>query len=990
LSISQAGPPPVALRPNGEIQMTSVDEPIFEEEETGEGDGAFDLPARSLYIGTVAEAAIPEEMPTLYLDLQVAKQLQAEGQRSIKTDKEVAGILLGTKSPDNQAIKISHIAIAVDEDSSPVHFKFTYSVWDDLIDQMERMSREAGEELLLLGWYHTHPNMSVFLSRYDLRTHRDFHRPYQFALVLAPRRGTRDTSMGFFCNRGGETPLVPGVRVFGTDQRKEVTGALPWRFQIIEAEGIEEGETLPAGASEPVDDTPALYQLGVVRMEDADWLRLGVDKVEGPALSILEGMAGAVVETHQDRLGVLLGTIDPNNHVTITRVRFLGHLGVDPSRERVELVGALRFMAQTFPASGEQKIVGVVRIVSPHQFKAGDTYDPTANNIRIAQMLGEVGYDLDLVPFQVGLVLYPGIEEEVLFFQVFAQHKSSRPVPLMSLQAMAPRSLRANERYEPVGEAVFIVESDPCMLPPGYVPPSTIGVGSSAPRLGSMLDTMDDDEEPTKINQVTGSGIDWDSLPDEDDEEDVVPQRKSLVPVVLLLSGLAAVVILLLLLNLLARRQEGAETGPTTGPGTDAELVELGAPYTYALVGCGGGWNPGIACEPFADRPARTATVDLVRVEKRDAYLQATIQPIDAWLLVEGGSRHRLDRRSEGDDIYVFSVGRTGDGWDTLWGDGAEVRTRLVILPRGAELELEDELTWLRRVEQLKLKGPAPDEESDDPGEPGLRPDQGATVAGEWAWKSGAAAEQTSYDARKKAFESPLVLVGGTDTAGEWTFSYRTEPRGAVLASMSVVDPSESRGGVDVAKVLTRLMRDPAVVQSLQAKLGEEGAEVHAGVRPPGASQDLAVRIALVGEVTDSGVQHKVCVMLRAVDGLDLPDGKVALNGRARIGESGQMLPTRDPSANDGRGECADGGRTGRWRDAAFGPETTLLQFIYEGSEESLQLNRDKIQKAHLPERWSSSAPKCLAITVYLGPNGYMAQAARVEALYDLVSGACQ
>ena len=972
--------------------MTSVDEPIFEEEETGEESGAFELPERSLYIGAVPEAAIPDEMPVLYLDLQVARRLQSEGQRSIKTDKEVAGILLGTTSSDNQAIKVSHIAVARDEDSSPVHFKFTYSVWDDLIDQIERMSRKAGEELLLLGWYHTHPNMSVFLSRYDLRTHRDFHRPYQFALVLAPRRGTRDTSVGFFCNRSDETPLVPGIRVFGTAVRKEVTGALPWKFQLIEVEGIEEGETLPVGAAEPVDDTPALQQLGVVRMEDADWLRLGVDKVEGPSLSILEGMAAAVVETHQDRLGVLLGTIDPNNHVTITRVRFLGHLGVDPDRERAELIGALRFMAQTFPASGEQKIVGVVRIVSPHQFKEGDRYDPTANNIRIAQMLGEVGYDLDLVPFQVGLVLYPGIEEETVFFQVFAQHKSSRPVPLMSLQAVAPPSLRVNERYEPVGEAVFVVEVDPCMQPPGMVSPSTIGLGGGSARRGSLADTMDD-EEPTKLIDVTGSAVDWDELPEEgeEEEEEAPPRKRSLVPVVLLLSGLAAVVLLLLLLNLLARRQESAEIGLVTSGGPDAELIELGEPYDYSLVGCGSGWNPGVACEPFAGRPARTASVDLLRLEKRDAYLRATIQPIDAWLLVDGGPRQRLVRRTEGEDIYIFSVLRRGDGWDQVWRDGAEIRARLVLLPRGAELELEDEWTWLRRTEPLKLKGPIQGDEPDESEEPSVRPDGiPPTVAGDWAWKSGVSPQGASYDARKEAFENPLVLVGGTATDGIWRLAYRAERRGEVLASLSVQDPPLTRGSVDVRQPLTRLMREAAVVQSLQKKAGEESAVVYASVRPPEASRDLVVAISLIGEVTETGVEHKICVMMRAVDGLDLPDGKMALSGRARIGDGGMMRPTFDPTAHEGSGECADGGRTGRWKLATFGPGSTRLQFIYEGSEESLQAARGKVQPAILPVRWSRSEPKCLAITVYLGPNGWQAQAPRVAALHDLVDGACQ
>lgn len=964
--------------------MTSVDEPIFEEEESGPDEGTFELPSKSLYIGAVAEQAIPPEMPTLYLDIEVAKRLQEEGQRSIRTDKEVAGILLGTTSRDRQAIKVSHIAVARDEDSSPVHFKFTYTVWDDLIDQMERLSRSAGAELLLLGWYHTHPNMSVFLSRYDLRTHRDFDRPYQFALVLAPRIGTRDTALGFFCNRGGETPLVPGIRVFGAPDRKEVTGALPWRFQLIEAEGIEEGEAKPSGdAEEPVDDTPVLQQLGVVRMEDPDWLKVGVDKVEGPVLTILEGMAAAVVQSSQDRLGVLLGAIGPNNHVTINRVRFLGHLGIDPEREREELVGSLRFMAQTFPASGEQKIVGVVRIVSPHRFHLGDRYDPTVNNIKIAQMLGEVGYDLDRVPFQVGLVIYPGIEEETLFFQVFAQHKSSKPLPLMSLQAIAPPSLRANERYEPVGEAVFQIDREPCMRSPGVVPPSTIGLGAG-PREETPGDSVDEEAPSAAAVDGTASGIDWDEL-----REDAVAEpgrRRSLVPAMLLIGGLVAVVVLLAIVRLLAGRQDAGPQAPAEVGGAGGQVAAVGDPYAWSMVGCGGGWNPGIACEPFAAQPTRPGMADLVSVEKKEAYLGATIAPIDAWLLRDGGARQRLERRSEGGDIYVFAVRRHGDGWDQFWGDGEEFRATLVILPRGAELELSDEWSWLRREESLKLRAPPPPEVV-EAGLPGGQARPG--VAGTWAWKSGLDPEQASYDARKGTFESPLVLSGGENTAGAWTLVYRAERQGEVIAQRSYGDIAMGRVGVDVVRPLRLLMREAAVVASLQQKTGKEGATVWAGVRPPGSREELTVAIALRGEVVDVGVDHKVCAMIRATKGVELPDGKVALSGRARIGD-GDMRPTFDPTAHDGKGECADGGGTGRWTTGSFGPGSTRLEFIYEGSEPTLRASADKLQHAELPDRWSRTEPSCLAITIYLGPDGSQAQAPKVEKLYDLVDGACK
>ena len=210
-----------------------MDEPVFFAEDTSEVATHFDVPAEHQYIGKVDESSIDPEMPTIYLQWEVAKRLQFEGQRSIQEDLEVAGILLGTRSADDSVIKVSHIAVAKDEDSSPVHFKFSYSVWDDLIDQMEEMSNEAGEELLLLGWYHTHPNMAVFLSRYDLRTHRDFARPYQFALVLAPRVGTSQTVglPGAHLRRvgvpaGGRGDRSLGALFDGALDRRRVRGVL--------------------------------------------------------------------------------------------------------------------------------------------------------------------------------------------------------------------------------------------------------------------------------------------------------------------------------------------------------------------------------------------------------------------------------------------------------------------------------------------------------------------------------------------------------------------------------------------------------------------------------------------------------------------------------------------------------------------------------------------------------------------------------------------
>jgi hypothetical protein len=62
-----------------------------------------------------------------------------------------------------------------------------------------RSYRESGGKALL-GWYHTHPDLGIFLSETDLeKTHRVlFAEPFQIALVYDPVRH----KAGYFCWEG--------------------------------------------------------------------------------------------------------------------------------------------------------------------------------------------------------------------------------------------------------------------------------------------------------------------------------------------------------------------------------------------------------------------------------------------------------------------------------------------------------------------------------------------------------------------------------------------------------------------------------------------------------------------------------------------------------------------------------------------------------------------------------------------------------------------
>jgi proteasome lid subunit RPN8/RPN11 len=102
---------------------------------------------------------------------------------------ETGGFLLGHVAFDERRgswhIEVDETVPVDPLSQDPVHFSFT---WRD-VDRV-RCHRES-QRKALLGWYHTHPGLGIFLSETDLeKTHRMlFAEPFQLALVYDPVRG---------------------------------------------------------------------------------------------------------------------------------------------------------------------------------------------------------------------------------------------------------------------------------------------------------------------------------------------------------------------------------------------------------------------------------------------------------------------------------------------------------------------------------------------------------------------------------------------------------------------------------------------------------------------------------------------------------------------------------------------------------------------------------------------------------------------------------
>jgi len=97
----------------------------------------------------------------------------------------------------------------------------------------------ADEDEKIVGWFHTHPRMGVFLSHYDTFLHRNFFpEPWQVALVVEPFSSVA----GFFIRQADGT--FDPTRYFGFYEMDGANGQSVVRWQNLQKVEMEsEGGT---------------------------------------------------------------------------------------------------------------------------------------------------------------------------------------------------------------------------------------------------------------------------------------------------------------------------------------------------------------------------------------------------------------------------------------------------------------------------------------------------------------------------------------------------------------------------------------------------------------------------------------------------------------------------------------------------------------------------------------------------------------------------
>ena len=141
-------------------------------------------PDQDAHFATCPVGEIGDDELLIFVDLDVLRDMEAHALSNTRV--ELGGVMLGQQSIDDQGrpfVTITDSLRAEHYEATKGSFKFTHETWS----QISRQREEFRPDLEMVGWYHTHPGWSVFLSGMDLFICNNFfNRPLDVALVIDP------------------------------------------------------------------------------------------------------------------------------------------------------------------------------------------------------------------------------------------------------------------------------------------------------------------------------------------------------------------------------------------------------------------------------------------------------------------------------------------------------------------------------------------------------------------------------------------------------------------------------------------------------------------------------------------------------------------------------------------------------------------------------------------------------------------------------------
>ena len=125
----------------------------------------------------------PDDLP-IYVDLDVMRDMEAHAHTNTRV--ELGGVMLGKQCIDKDGkpfVVVTDSLRARHYEATRGSFKFTHETWSQITGERNQFH----PDLEMVGWYHTHPGWTVFLSPMDLFICNNFfNRSLDVALVIDP------------------------------------------------------------------------------------------------------------------------------------------------------------------------------------------------------------------------------------------------------------------------------------------------------------------------------------------------------------------------------------------------------------------------------------------------------------------------------------------------------------------------------------------------------------------------------------------------------------------------------------------------------------------------------------------------------------------------------------------------------------------------------------------------------------------------------------
>ncbi len=135
-------------------------------------------------VANLHEWATPEDWVDLYISRTAARKMLTHCLSKVEERLEVMGLLIGdVRQWKGKTYTIVTDTVTTETESTSIHVQFSKDSFGELMKELDKIKFDY----LLVGWYHSHPGHTSFLSVTDIETQRkQFNKPYQVALVIDP------------------------------------------------------------------------------------------------------------------------------------------------------------------------------------------------------------------------------------------------------------------------------------------------------------------------------------------------------------------------------------------------------------------------------------------------------------------------------------------------------------------------------------------------------------------------------------------------------------------------------------------------------------------------------------------------------------------------------------------------------------------------------------------------------------------------------------